>query len=53
MEEVREVLAKRTVSKRTEYLILWEGYGPEDDTWELEEVLISAREVVRDFEAQG
>jgi hypothetical protein len=49
--EVREMIGKRVVNKRTEYLVRREGYGTEDDTWEPRESLRNARQVIRDFEA--
>jgi hypothetical protein len=49
--EVREVLGERTVNNRTEYLVRWEGYGPEDDTWEPKENLHNAQGAIRRFKA--
>jgi hypothetical protein len=51
--KVKEVLAKWTTSSGVEYLVRWEGYGPEDDTWEPVTKLSNAKGVVQDFEAQG
>lgn len=37
------------------YLIRWEGYEPEDDTWEPQSNLTSGRmpKLLRDFDAKG
>jgi hypothetical protein len=37
MFEVDRILAERTRRNRTEYLTLWQGYPPEDATWEPED----------------
>jgi hypothetical protein len=49
--EVKEVLTERTSGDRTEYLIQWEGYGLEDDTWELISNLKNAKGALWDFKA--
>jgi hypothetical protein len=51
--EVREVLVERTSGERTEYLVQWDGYRPDDDTWELVSNLKNANGALRDFSAQG
>lgn len=47
--EVEEVLNKRKLRKKTEYLVSWKGYGPNHDSWEPEENLSNAKEMVKDF----
>jgi hypothetical protein len=51
--EVHEVLNKRRKNNRTEYLIRWKDYRPEDDTWEPEENLKNAKGALRDYRTQG
>ena len=37
-----------------QYLIRWEGYGPDDDTWEMRSALLDgANELVTEFDSQG
>jgi hypothetical protein len=47
--KVEEVLEQRQANGRTEYLVHWKDYGPEDDTWEPLENLKNAWEVLNDF----
>jgi hypothetical protein len=51
--EVQEILAERKNGTKTEYLVRWEGYEPEDDTWEPTSNLSNAKGVLRTFKAQG
>jgi hypothetical protein len=51
--EVHEILGKWEMNKGIEYLVIWEGYGPEDDTWEPMSNLRKVRGAVWDFEAHG
>jgi hypothetical protein len=51
--EVEEILNQQEKNKRTEYLVCWKDYGPEDDTWELEENLKNAKEALSDFRSWG
>ena len=32
--QVDRILDKRTKNGKTEYLLSWKGYGPEENTWE-------------------
>lgn len=49
--EVETVLDMRKLRRgrrlKTEYLVRWAGYGPEDDTWEPSEGLKEAKEAVK------
>jgi hypothetical protein len=49
--EVQEILAERRNGARTEFLVRWEGYGPEDDTWEPTTNLLNAKGALRKFKA--
>jgi hypothetical protein len=49
--EVQEVLAERGSGTKKEFLVRWEGYGPEDDTWEPEKNLSNAKDALRTFKA--
>jgi hypothetical protein len=51
--EVREILDQRGVGLRAEYLVRWEGYGPEDDTWEPLRNLENTKGALRAFKAGG
>jgi hypothetical protein len=46
---VEQLLDKRTRGRRVEYLVRWEGYGPEDDLWEPAHHIDS--DLIADFEA--
>jgi hypothetical protein len=49
--EVREVLDQRRTGSKVEYLVCWEGYGPEDNTWELLKNLKNAKKALGAFKA--
>jgi hypothetical protein len=51
--KVCEVLKEQKTPMGTEYLIRWEGYGPEDDTWEPRKNLQNAQGAIQKFKAQG
>jgi hypothetical protein len=51
--EVNEILEQRQKNGKTEYLIRWKDYRPEDDTWEPLENLKNAREALHDFRSRG
>ena len=46
---VEEILDSRMFQHRLQYLVKWEGYGIENNTWEYAENLDNAAEVVADF----
>jgi len=45
-----KILAKRVVSGETEYLIKWENYGEEDNSWEHEAYLRKFRAMIDKYE---
>ena len=47
--EVVDILDSRRRGRKVLYLIRWEGYGPEDDTWEPIESLSGSKELLDDF----
>ena len=46
---VEEILDSRMFRRRLQYLVKWEGYGIENNTWEYAENLDNAAQVVADF----
>jgi hypothetical protein len=50
---VQEVLDQWQRNGQPKYLVRWKDYGPEDDTWELEENLGNVKEVLADFQSWG
>src|SRR6266487_6731015 len=51
--EVEDVLDKRTIRKKMQYLIKWKGYSLHDATWEPREHLENAQDAVNRFESIG
>jgi hypothetical protein len=47
--EVAEILDCRKRGKKQEYLISWEGWGPEENTWEQETNLENCKQKVKEF----
>ena len=52
--EVEKIISSRFNKKRrrTEYLVRWSGYGPDDDTWEPLENLGNSELLLADLEAR-
>jgi hypothetical protein len=48
--EVEEILAHRKTGPRTEYLVRFKGYGPEDDLWLPQRNLTNAPEIVQAYQ---
>jgi hypothetical protein len=51
--EVWEILAERMNAGKSEYLVQWEGYRPEDDTLEPLSNLQNAKGALQDFKVRG
>ena len=47
--EVNKILGERKIKGRTEFLINWKGYGPEEDQWEPEQNVKNAKKAVKLF----
>jgi len=50
--KVEKILSKRKIREVEKYLVCWKGFTAEYDTWEKEENLENAREVVEKFEGR-
>jgi len=50
--EVEKILDKRKIQGVDKYLVRWKGFTAESDTWEKEEDLKNAKELVDDFEGR-
>jgi len=50
--EMEKILNKRTVKGKEKFLVRWEGYTAEEDTWENRENLENAKELVEKFERE-
>jgi len=49
---VEKILNKRKIRGVDKYLVQWKGFTAESDTWEKEENLKNAKELVDDFEGR-
>jgi hypothetical protein len=50
---VEEILDSRMFRWRLQYLVKWDGYGVEGNTWEYSETVENAPEKVAEFDAQN
>ena len=50
--EVSQILDSRQRWGQVQYLVRWEGYGSEDDTWEPVEMLEGSQELLEEFHAK-
>ena len=51
--EVEKILQHRICGKTTQYLVRWEGFGREDDTWEPEKNLEHAKAKINEYKKLG
>jgi transposase InsO family protein len=48
--DVESIIGKRTKNGRTQYHVKWAGYPEEETTWEDEQMVTGANELVREYE---
>ena len=48
--EVQGITAQRHTGSRTQFLVRWLGYPPEEDTWEKRSALAGAPQALSDWE---
>ena len=51
--EVERILRKRIRRGKTEYLVEWRGYRPEDSTWEPLSNLDNASDLIKEFNSRN
>jgi len=47
---VDRIVAKRKVGRAFQYLVVWKGYPPEENTWEPRSSLRTAADALAEFE---
>ena len=47
---VEKIVDRRKRYNRWEYRVRWQGYGPEEDTWEIMRNVTNARDAVKEFQ---
>jgi hypothetical protein len=47
--ELKRIVEHRTKRGKTEYLVRWKGYGPQDDSWKKAAELIRVKELVEEY----
>ena len=50
--EVEAIVAEKTVSKVSKYLIKWKGWPEDDNTWEEEDALSNCQEILRAWQSR-
>lgn len=51
--EVEKILQHRVRGKKNQYLVRWKGYGREDDTWEPEQNLANAKDILLEYKKKN